>query len=217
MLDQFTGLAGDPQFWEARTDALAVFGSAATVQVIELQRPVEERVIVAARFHIKPLLRVLQSGDRYHVLCLTREEARLHEGNRDALDRIEINPDALTLDELRAAAWHVLEPVYLGRLAKWRDDYAVAAPRQLASDAIDEIARAAVAGRVGVLLVAADRIVPGQLDATGRIKPGDLTDPEGGDILDDLAARVLQTDGEVVILPAERLPTGTGIAAIFRY
>jgi len=37
------------------------------------------------------------------------------------------------------------------------------------------------------------------------------------DVLDDLGALARKMGGKVVILPAERMPTETGIAAIYRY
>jgi hypothetical protein len=36
-------------------------------------------------------------------------------------------------------------------------------------------------------------------------------------LLDDLSAVVLQNGGEVIIVPAERMPTDTGLAAIYRF
>ncbi len=36
-------------------------------------------------------------------------------------------------------------------------------------------------------------------------------------MLDDLGALALKMGGEVIIVPAERMPTQTGIAAIYRY
>jgi len=42
---------------------------------------------VADSFHTKPLLRVLQSADRYQILALNRHEAKLYEGNRYFLTR----------------------------------------------------------------------------------------------------------------------------------
>jgi hypothetical protein len=38
-----------------------------------------------------------------------------------------------------------------------------------------------------------------------------------GDLLDDLGEHTVKTGGEVVIVPAERMPTDTGIAAIYRF
>jgi hypothetical protein len=75
-----------------------------------------------------------------------------------------------------------------------------------------------VAGRVASLLVEADREIPGRVDpATGDITPGDLAHPEVGDVLDDLGAIALKMGGQVVIVPADRMPTETGIAATCRY
>ena len=47
--------------------------------------------IVADSFHVKPLLRILQSADRFHVLAVNRHDIRLYEGNRDALDEIDLS------------------------------------------------------------------------------------------------------------------------------
>ena len=49
-------------------------------------------MVVAYSFHIKPLIRIVQSADRYQVLGLNRREVKLFEGNRDALDEIEPAP-----------------------------------------------------------------------------------------------------------------------------
>jgi len=70
-------------------DGLAVLAAADLFRVYRLQRPMPERVVVADSFHTKPLLRVLQSADRYQILGLNRQEMRLFEGNRDAVDEIE--------------------------------------------------------------------------------------------------------------------------------
>ena len=345
LLEQFQALADDKEFWNQRTDGLAVLGAAGTFRVFDLQRPVPERAVVADSFHVKPLIRILQSADRYQVLCLTRHEAKLYEGNRDSLDPVDlselpsttvtpalfternqtvashgtglgpagaagptdlhthggksdgvdirrdhffrvidqivlehhsrpsglplllvaladhqvgfravsdnpallaadlaINPDALTLDQLRVRAWEAVEPSYQQRLAGLVENYGLGASRQLGSDDLAEVARAAMTGRVGTLLVQADRVIPGRIDAatgriepgelsddpgtarghlvhdaTGRMKPGVLSDPGVDDVLDDLAEAVLRMKGEVVVVPAERMPTDTGVAATFRY
>jgi hypothetical protein len=48
--------------------------------------------VIADSFHIKPLLRFVQSADRYHVLGVGREKISLFEGNRDALAEVELDP-----------------------------------------------------------------------------------------------------------------------------
>ncbi len=320
LLEKFQVLAKDGRFWNHRTDGLAILGSANTFQVFDLQRSVPELLVVAESFHLKPLLRVLQSADRFQILALNRHEAKLYEGNRYALDPVELtnmpstltealgeelteqhlavasygagsgggaapsvhahgdkkdevdidrdrffrsidrgilehysrpsglplmlatlteyhepfrtishnpflmadgvkkNPEALSLDQLRAEAWQIVEPVYLKRLAELKDNFKVGQSRQLASDDLADVAKAAIAGRVGTLLVEADRQIPGKIDsATGRLVSKDLSDPEVDDTLDDLAEIVLRTKGEVVVVPAERMPSSTGVAATYRY
>jgi hypothetical protein len=90
LLNPFRSLAGDRGFWKHTWDGLAVLGAAGLFRVINLQRPVSELAIVANSFHIKPLLRILQSADRYQVLSLDRRQIKLFEGNRDNLDEVEL-------------------------------------------------------------------------------------------------------------------------------
>jgi len=90
LLEPFRTLAGDRDFWNHTWDGLAVLGAAGLFRVIKLQRPVFELAVVADSFHIKPLLRILQSADRYQVLSLNRREIHLFEGNRDKLDELEL-------------------------------------------------------------------------------------------------------------------------------
>jgi len=52
---------------------------------------------------------------------------------------------------------------------------------------------------------------------TGRLIRADLADPEVEDMLDDLGELVLKFGGQVVIVPADRMPTQSGIAAIDRF
>lgn len=314
LIDKYQVLETDDEFWNHRTDGLAILSSPGTFEIFELQRPVQELLVVANNFYTKPLVRILQSADRYQILCLSRNEAKLYEGNRDALDPvdlsdvpttmaealgekltepriavrasaggtvyhgagqkadevdldrdrffraidrailenhsrpsglplmlaalaehhapfravshnpfllpegIEINPESLDVDHLRVMAWQKMEPFYLQRLATLLDRYRAALPQQLASNDVAKIAKATIAGRVGVLLVEADRQIPGRIEPqTGEIEPGDLSDPETGDVLNDLAETVLRMKGDVVVVPAERMPSCTGVAAILRF
>lgn len=314
LLESFQALADDYHFWTHQRDGLAALAAEGRFEVFRLQRPVKELVVVADNFHLKPLLRIVQSADLYQVLCLDRHEVRLFEGNRDALDEMDVDdmpttitaalgerstepqrrlaynaepavfhgqggkndevgketerffqaidrevlarfsrpsglplvlvalpeyhtafrrisrnpflqpegvakhPDSLTSDELRAEVWQAVEPKYLARLARLKEDYRTAAARGMAASDLSDVAKAAAAMRIGVLLVEADRVIPGRFDpATGAVHPDRLADPEVGDVIDDLAETVLRTGGEVVVVPPERMPTDTGLAATFRH
>jgi hypothetical protein len=92
LLEPFLALADDRDFWNHTLDGLAALGAKDLFRVYRLQRPVAELAIVADTFHTKPLLRALQSADRYQILGLSRHEIKLFEGNRSAVDEIELAP-----------------------------------------------------------------------------------------------------------------------------
>lgn len=323
LLEPFRQLADDHAFWNSALDGLAVLGAPDFFRVYRLQRSVPERVVVADSFHVKPLLRILQSADRYRILGLSRHEAKLFEGNRDVLDEVELlpgvprtpsdvvgddrerersqrhygkrrygkaasfksthhgtdvrqeaidrdaerffravdravlehygalqpmplllaalpenhhlfrhvssnpllaaaalyaHPDSMSLDALRVRAWELVQPYYLERLAGLVGAFEAARARHLGSGDLSDIAVAVVAGRVDTLLVEAERVVAGRFDPeSGAVQFGELADPDTDDLLDDLAEAVLQQGGEVVIVPAERMPAKSGAAAIYRF
>ncbi|HEX7707239.1 MAG TPA: hypothetical protein VF701_12340 [Thermoanaerobaculia bacterium] len=90
LLEPFEKLSQDTGFWNHTLDGLAVLSAQGVFRVFRLQRPVREMAIVADSFHTKPLRRLIQSIDRYQVLALTRHEVELFEGNRDAIDRVDL-------------------------------------------------------------------------------------------------------------------------------
>ena len=94
LLEPFHRLAGESAFWTHQRDGLAVLATSSIFRVYRLQRPVPERAIVADILHTKPLLRILQSADQFQILALGRGQMRLFEGNRDAVDEVEL-PDAV--------------------------------------------------------------------------------------------------------------------------
>ena len=58
---------------------------------------------------------------------------------------------------------------------------------------------------------------PVQSQCCCAVRSMDLSHPEVDDVLDDLGERVAKTGGDVVMVPAERMPTRTGAAAIYRF
>jgi hypothetical protein len=334
ILARLRDLADDGEFWNHAQDGLAVFAAPGFFRTFRLQRPVEQLAIVAKSFHVKPMLRIVQSAGRFQVLALNRRTVRLFEGDRDVLDEIalddgvpriidealsedaagrpssadaskvaepsggahervnlragnksggvhrshndtkdtanleverffravdraviehhskpsglplvlaalpeyhspfrslshnrqlisngiEINPEALSTDDLRARAWELILPEYEARLAVLVDRFGAAHGTGLAADRLDDVAKAAVGGRVDTLLLDASRKIPGRLDRqSGVVRRDDIENSMIDDALDDLAECVLQAGGNVVIVPTERMPSQTGLAAIYRY
>jgi hypothetical protein len=306
LLAPLQALADDERFWNHVLDGLAVFAAPGVFRVYRLQRPVGEFTVVGDGFHAKPLLRILQSADRYQVLGLSRQEVKLFEGNRDALDEIDLHPavprtmddalqaerkrphvsvwtyqagatgsqpgagvqhgqgaqkadeverdaekffravdravierhsrptglplvlaalpenhglfrrltrnpflldegidvypDSLSGDALRERAWRVLEPHYLARLAGLVEMFGAARAKELGAEDVEEVTECAAGGRVATVLLQAER-----------------NDPELDERLDDIGELALANGGQVIIVPVARMPTRTGVAAIYRF
>lgn len=161
------------------------------------------------------------SGLPLILAALPEHHHLLHEVSQNPLlvdDGIRVNPDSVSIVELGELAWGVMEPRSLGRLAAASDEFERARSRNAGSDDLAQVAQAAALGKVASLLIEADREIAGQLDAaTGRIAFAPLDDPRVDDLLDDLAELVLKMGGRVLVVPAERMPSTTGLAATYRY
>ena len=73
-------LLDDPPFWQNVSQGLAVFISPEIVRPYRLPIPVPEQVIVAERFHIRPMLPLLTGDGRFYVLALSQKNVRLLHG-----------------------------------------------------------------------------------------------------------------------------------------
>lgn len=132
---------------------------------------------------------------------------------------IEINPESVSIDKLADLAWSIMEPQYLLKLETLVEKFAQEKAGGRGSDDMNEIGVAAVEGKIDTLIIEADRMIPNKLTnlVTGNIQNRDLTNPKVDDLLDDLGELVLKMGGHVMVLPAEKMPSETGLAAIFRY
>lgn len=324
LLEPFYALIDDNDFWNHNLDGLAAFGAKDYFQIYRLQRSVPEMAVANSRMHLKPLMRIAQSADRFQILCLSRDSVRLFEGNRDALDEVRLheavpktladalgsdltekgqsgfpqgysrasergdpmqveaggsgkqaeidrdrdryfrevdrtilehhskpsglplilaalpeqqphfrrlshNPNllpegiemglhALSIEELRSKSWMVMQPRYLKRLEGLLNQFGASHGQGLASDHLEDIGQATRQGRVATLLVEAERQIPGHVDKNdGTATPASEDDVNTPDLLDELTIWTLEQGGEVVVVPTERMPTGTGAAAIYRF
>jgi hypothetical protein len=166
-----------------------------------------------AEAHSKP------SGIPLILAALPEYHSRFRELSHNPLlldQGIPLNADAHTRDELKDAAWRVMEPRYHARLQQLIDAYHAAKARGLATDDLTHALEFAVDGRVGTLLIEVERRIPGHVE-DHMPRPAVRDEPGVGDILDDLAERVLKTGGQVIVVPKGNMPTDTGLAAVFRY
>lgn len=70
-------LNGDYRFWERRGDGLAMFGTKEWFRGYHLPIEVPELAVVAKRFHLKPLLPLILSDERFYILALSQNQVRL--------------------------------------------------------------------------------------------------------------------------------------------
>jgi hypothetical protein len=314
-------LITDNDLWNHTMNGLAVFCSDGIFEVIGLHEPVNELAMVANTFHTKPLRKSIQAIDHYHVLAINQHDYHLYEGNRYALNEVEleaevpknlvealgeeltgrqspvgsygntqrgtanmhgqtgvrkdemekdaerffrvisnrmeekyskptgfpmilaalpehhhlfhkvsknpyllkegvmVNPASLSIEQLNALAWKIMEPEYDSRINKLINQFEQAKSHGKGSDEIEDIAVAAVEGRIDTLLVEADRLIAVRITnmTTGHTQKRDLENPKIDDLLDDMSELVIKLGGEVMVLPHEKMPSESGLAAIFRY
>lgn len=89
-------------FW-AHTDlGLAVFANQHGMRLFRLPVPVAELVVVADRFHLKPLLPVVATGEVFYVLALSAKQVRLLYGSRFGVSELALGDIPASL---AAALW----------------------------------------------------------------------------------------------------------------
>jgi hypothetical protein len=79
----------DSGSWGPPRDGLAVFRSPDLLAHHSVPMSFSERVVVADSFHLRPLLRFLQAGERFYVLALSQKHVRLFEGTPFSLSLVE--------------------------------------------------------------------------------------------------------------------------------
>jgi hypothetical protein len=126
--------------------------------------------------------------------------------------------DSLEMKQIKEKAWEIIEPIYLEKTQKLVNKFENAKVNALGSDNLKQIAIAAFESRVETVLIEVDKVIPGKIDYnTGELELTTIKEPGINDILDDLAEFVIKKKGKVVVLPKERMPSNTGVAAIYRY
>ena len=93
-------LLDDPLFWRYQATGLAVFLSRERCREYRLPISFPELLVVSDRFHIKPLLPLLSSDDRFFILALSLNNVRLIEGTLYGAGEIELQNVPGSLKEI---------------------------------------------------------------------------------------------------------------------
>jgi hypothetical protein len=132
---------------------------------------------------------------------------------------IDGNFDRSNGEQIHAAAWPIVQLHFASETARWVARYRETPGAGLVSDRLEDIAAAAVRGRVRCLFAAENSTAWGVLDReTGDVSlhPRQL-DERDGDLIDDICEEAYRRGAEVFVLPPEAMPTGQPIAAIYRF
>ncbi len=162
------------------------------------------------------------SGWPLILAALTEHQNLFQKVNKNPLlltNGIRINPSSVSPDILANMAWEIMEPEYNLKLDCVVARFEQARANGKGSDDYKEVAVAAVEGRVDTLIVETDRIIPVRITnlVTGNTQKKDLVNPKVDDLLDDMGELVMKMGGQVMVLPTGKMPSETGLAAIFRY
>ena len=101
LLQPAQALLDDANFWNHQHDGLAVFMSADDFHYYALPFSVEELLVVAQSYYVKPVLPLFTNNGHYYVLAISQNEIRLFEGTRYGVGQIDL-PEG-TPESLEAA------------------------------------------------------------------------------------------------------------------
>lgn len=133
-------------------------------------------------------------------------------------EMINFDPHSIPITKLQKLAWQTIEPQYNTKIAALNDEFMQACSHKTGSDDLEQVAQAVAAGRVKTLLIEGDRQIGGRIEATtGKIALDELSNLQVDDVLDDLGEQVKKMNGQVFVVPAEQMPSRTGLAAIYRF
>ncbi|MBD2531462.1 hypothetical protein H6G97_18460 [Nostoc flagelliforme FACHB-838] len=88
------------EFWDQIGEqGLAIFISDNIFRYYPLPIDFQELVVVTDRFHIKPLLPILNGNGRFYILALSQQDVRFFEGTRYSVKELEVESLPKSLDE----------------------------------------------------------------------------------------------------------------------
>lgn len=171
LLHPATQLLASSRFWAELGEGLAIFLCDGDLQRFRLPNPVEELVLVADQFHVKPLLATVTTGELFYVLALSQNQVRLLQGDRYRMREIDLVDVPHSLDEAlqfddreRQLQSHSSSRVGRGQVTAAFHGHA------LDKDATEEdLSRFVASIDRGVQRTIADRPAPLLLAAVGRL------------------------------------------------
>ncbi|MEX0701979.1 MAG: hypothetical protein WD069_07775 [Planctomycetales bacterium] len=98
-------LQEDGLFWKNQSDGLAMFASPGFSARFRMPLVFDELLLVNRRFHVAPILPLLQGDGRFHLLAVSQNRLRFLQGTKHAISELEVEglpkslQEALDIDE----------------------------------------------------------------------------------------------------------------------
>ena len=131
---------------------------------------------------------------------------------------IDTSPDRLTDAQLAERARPLLDGLYQGEIAQWKELFVQRGDQGRSTTDVAQAARAATFGAVESMLVDIDVVIPGMVDETdGAITLSSSANATDYGVVDEIASRVIRSGGRVLGVRKDDIPGGAALAAILRY
>ncbi|MHB8776322.1 MAG: baeRF7 domain-containing protein [Anaerolineales bacterium] len=108
LLQPAQALLDDASFWNHQHDGLAVFMAIDDFHYYALPFRVEELLVTAQSYYVKPILPLFTNNGHYYILAISLNEVRLFEGTRYGVGQVALSDgisanmeEALRLDDLQ--------------------------------------------------------------------------------------------------------------------
>ncbi len=94
LLQPAQALLDDSNFWNHQHDGLAIFMAADDFHYYPLPFSVEELLVLAQSYYVKPVLPLFTNNGHYFILAISQNEVRLFEGTRYGVGQMAL-PDGI--------------------------------------------------------------------------------------------------------------------------
>lgn len=99
ILAQAAELVDDTEFWANAGHGVAIFAAPGTSRIYSVDTELPEEVVVADRFHLRPLALAYHGEERFFALALDRNNTRLFAGDSSTVYELPIEGAATSLSE----------------------------------------------------------------------------------------------------------------------
>jgi len=100
LLQPAQALLEEAFFWQHQRDGLAVFIAPDDFHYYHLPFQVEELLVIAQSYYVKPILPLFTNNGHYYILAISQDAVRLFEGTRYSVGQIDLPDDTPeSLDE----------------------------------------------------------------------------------------------------------------------